>query len=126
MSKELIGGIAAAAGVSTAVTTIIVQFFGVDLGLLLWTAVGSFAAVALAKEITRRQAVTRFVLGFAIGSPTTQAAITGLGYAGSPWAHKLFAVLCGALALLLVQLLIEHLPRLFERAVEIISRKFGG
>lgn len=130
MSKELALSIAAVVGFSTTIGTLVVEVFGINLVLLLWTAIGALVAIALAREISRLQAVLRFGLGTMTGAVATPFAINSLNFGSSAWSHRLIAALCGALTLLAIQLAIENLPRLATAAVDLAkgwaAKRWGG
>lgn len=130
MSKELALSIAAAVGFSTTIGTVVVEVFGINVVLLLWTAVGALVAIALAREISRPQAVLRFGLGTMTGAVATPFAINTLNFSSSLWSHRLIAAVCGALTLLAIQLAIENLPRMVAAAVDIAkgwaAKRWGG
>lgn len=118
MTKEAIVTIAAMVGISTTVGGVAIDIFGVNLVLLLWTAVGSLVAVAVTQELSRLQAVTQFSLGTAVGAVATPFALNVFDFAGSDWAHRFVAATCGALALVLLQLAVRKAPTLFDTIVE--------
>lgn len=118
MTKEAVITLAAMVGISTTVGGVAVEVFGINLVLLLWTAVGSLVAVAVTQELTRVQALTQFSLGTAVGAVATPFALNVFEFANTAWAHRFVAATCGALALVLLQLAVRKAPTLFDTLME--------
>lgn len=124
--KTEVGATLWAVGISSTASAVVVEVFGIDLILLIWTLIGSLTAVALTRQVSRVQALVRFTLGFLVGAVATPVAINMVGHAEQPWSHKLIALTCGALTLLGVQLAIERLPQVADMAMEALRRWIPG